>query len=355
MENLVARCADDLDDIVALTAPLWEELRGNRLFITGGTGFFGRWLLDSFLWANERFHLRSHAVVLTRNPQRVWEQAAHLANDAAITLHRGDVRDFEFPAGSFSHVIHAATEASAALNSAAPSTMLDTNVRGTRRCLEFAAACGARKFLLTSSGAVYGTPPSELTHVPETFTGGPDPLSCDSAYAEGKRMAELQCALAARSGGFKAKIARGFAFVGPHMEFEAHFAIGNFIRDLVEGQEIIVQGDGTAIRSYLYASDLMVWLWTILFRGENCRAYNVGSEHAVSIAELAAEVAHASQPPLTVKIRGESSGLPPQRYVPCTQRARQELGLTERVSLREAIEKTRRCYSRSQPMIASHV
>lgn len=345
--------AEDLNDIVALTAPLWDELRSSQIFITGGTGFFGCWLLESFIWANQCLGLKSRAVVLTRNPQRLREDAPHLANHPAIGLHRGDVRDFEFPAGSFSHVIHAATEASAVLNSTDPSTMLETNVRGTARCLEFAAACGAKKLLLTSSGAVYGPQPSELTHLPETFTGGPDPLWSDSAYAEGKRIAELQCALAARSGGFETKIARGFAFVGPYMQFDAHFAIGNFIRDQVEGQAIIVKGDGTAIRSYLYASDLMVWLWTILFRGENCRAYNVGSEHAVSIAELAAEVAQARQPRAKVEVRGQPAGLPPQRYVPSTERARRELGLQERVSLRAAISKTLRWYLRSVRAVAS--
>jgi dTDP-glucose 4,6-dehydratase len=345
--------ADDLDDVVALTAPLWDELRGSQIFITGGTGFFGCWLLESFIWANQCLGLKARAVVLTRNPQRLREQAPYLADDPAVSLHRGDVRDFEFPAGSFSHVIHAATEASAVLNSTDPSTMLDTNVQGTTRCLQFAAICGARKFLLTSSGAVYGPQPSELTHVPETLAGGPDPLSCNSAYAEGKRMAELQCALAARNSGCEMKIARGFAFVGPYMQFDAHFAIGNFIRDQAEGQAIIVEGDGTAIRSYLYASDLMVWLWTILFRGENCRPYNVGSEHAVNIAELAAEVAQARQTHVKVEFRGQHAGLPPQRYVPSTERARRELGLQERVSLREAISKTLRWYLRSRQAVAS--
>jgi len=345
--------ADDLDDIVALTAPLWDELRGSKIFITGGTGFFGCWLLESFAWANQRLALDSHAVVLTRNPQRLREQAPHLAGNPAISLHRGDVRDFEFPAGSFTHVIHAATEASAVLNSTDPSTMLDTNVRGTARCLEFAAARGARKLLLTSSGAVYGPQPSELTHLPETFSGGPDPLAGNSAYAEGKRIAELLCALGARSGGCAMKIARGFAFVGPYMQFDAHFAIGNFIRDQAESQTIVVTGDGTAMRSYLYASDLVAWLWTILFRGENCRAYNVGSEHAVSIAELAAEVARARQPHVKVEVRGKPAGLPLQRYVPSTERARRELGLQERVSLREAISKTLRWYLRSQQAVAS--
>src|SRR5208337_111237 len=160
------------------------------------------------------------------------------------------------------------------------------------------------------------------------------------AYAEGKRSAELLCALAA-SPRLATTVARCFAFAGPYMQLDAHFAIGNFIGDRLHDRPIRVLGDGSPVRSYLYASDLMVWLWTILFRGENCRAYNVGSERAVSMAELAAAVAQTASPHVEVEIRGQPTGLPPQRYVPSTERARQELGLQERVSLHAAISKTR--------------
>lgn len=336
--------AADLDEVLAATASDWEELRGGRLFITGGTGFFGCWFLETFTWINDHLNLSANAVVLTRNPERLRKQTPHLAEHAAIRFHQGDIRDFRFPAGQFTHVIHAATEASAVLNSQQPQVMLDTIVHGTNRCLEFAESSGARKFLLTSSGAVYGTQPPELSHVPETFSGGPDPLSLASAYGEGKRIAELQCVLASQAGKIQAKIARCFAFVGPYMKLDQHFAIGNFIHNALEGSPIVVKGDGTPFRSYLYAADLMIWLWTILFRGETCRAYNVGSEEAISIGELAQRVARVADPKVGVRITQPAGGLA-ARYVPCTARARTELGLQQRTSLEDAVRKTTRWFA----------
>src|ERR1017187_3768959 len=165
---------DDLDDFLAHTQGLWDELRGQRIFITGGTGFFGCWLLESFAWANDKLGLGASAVVLTRNPAAFQAKAPHLASHPAIQFHAGDIRSFSFPPGSFSHVIHAATEASAALNDANPLLMFDTIAEGTRRALEFAHKSGARKFLLASSGAVYGRQPAEVTHLPEDYAGGPD-------------------------------------------------------------------------------------------------------------------------------------------------------------------------------------
>jgi dTDP-glucose 4,6-dehydratase len=334
--------AEDLDCVLGATRELWEELRGGKLFITGGTGFFGAWLLESFAWANRALELNSSATVLTRDPGAFLRKAPHFASEPAIKFHEGDVRTFSFPSGQFSHVIHGATESSAVPGHQSPLLMLDTIVAGTRRCLDFAAACGARKLLLTSSGAVYGKQPSDVTHVSEDFRGGPDPLHPGSSYGEGKRVAELQCVLMGRAHELEVKIARCFAFVGPYMKLDAHFAIGNFIRDQLNGGPIVVSGSGAPFRSYLYAADLMIWLWTILFRGAPGRAYNVGSENAISISELAKQVARALEPRVEVEIRGNPvPGSLAERYVPSTARARAELGLLETVSICDAIRKTR--------------
>jgi nucleoside-diphosphate-sugar epimerase len=345
------RLAGDLDEILGRTEPLWQELRGQRILITGATGFFGCWLLESFAWANQRLNLSARAVGLSRHPELLGEKALHLAQDPAITLHAADVRHGDFPEGTFSHVIHAATEASAQLNREAPLVMFDTIVEGTRRALQFSIANSVTRFLLVSSGAVYGKQPAQLTHVSESFEGGPDCLDPAAAYAEGKRSAELLCSLVSTPR-LATTVARCFTFIGPYMPRDAHFAIGNFISDRLHDRPIQVRGDGSAVRSYLYASDLMVWLWTILFKGQTRRAYNVGSEEAVNIATLAGEVATALPPEPEIKIASSPiAGAPIHRYVPSTARAREELGLRAEVPLREAICRTHRWFSQNTPSL----
>jgi nucleoside-diphosphate-sugar epimerase len=338
MDNALS---NDLDDILQRTLPLWEEFRRERIFITGGTGFFGCWLLESFLWANDHLQLNASATVLTRNAENFRKKAPLLAAHPAIVLHEGDIRFFEWPLGHFSHVIHCATEASAQMIAEQPLRMLETIVDGTRRALDFAVSCGTRKFLLASSGAIYGKQPPELVLTPETYSGAPDPTNFKSSYGEGKRVAELLCSIYNGKEGLDIKIARCFAFVGPYLPIDTHFAIGNFIRDSLDGKEIFVNGDGRPYRSYLYAADLMVWLWTILINGFPMRPYNVGSENEIGIADLARLI--ASGGPNTSKIRiGEStvSGALPERYVPCTYRIRSELSVDETFPLQEAIRRT---------------
>lgn len=342
------RLAADLDHVLDHTRDLWDELRGGRIFITGGTGFFGCWLLESFAWANDRLGLNASALVLTRNLDSFRRKAPHLTVQPAICFHPGDVRTFEFPAGAFSHVIHAATESSARLNAEEPLTMFETIVDGTRRTLEFATRYDECKVLFTSSGAIYGKQPPHLTHIPEDYAGAPNPIDPNSAYGEGKRVAELLCTLSAKQNHIEAKIARCFAFIGPYLPLDIHFAIGNFIRDGLNRGPIIVRGDGTPIRSYLYAADLAIWLWTILFRGESCRAYNVGSEEALSIAEVAHFVAGQFPETIPVEVRGTPSlDRPFERYVPSTTRANRELALYRSVELKDAIYRTVKFFKES--------
>ena len=328
---------EDLGHILNNTAPLWNEMRNQRLFLTGGTGFFGSWLTESFLHINRSLNLNAHATILTRNAAAFTRKAPHLTREPALTLLEGDVRTFTFPNGDYEYVIHAATEASLKQIEEAPSEMLSTILEGTARTLEFAAAHGTRKLLFTSSGAVYGKQPANISHLSEDHPFDPDG---SNVYAEGKRAAEKMCADHA-SDSLEIKIARCFAFVGPHLPLDAHFAIGNFIRDAINNQPIAIAGDGTTRRSYLYAADLAIWLWTILFDAPSMHPFNVGSEETISIADLAHTITATLNPVLAVNIATlPVPGAAPAQYVPSTQLAQQFLGLKQHISLAEAVRRT---------------
>ncbi|HVT74536.1 MAG TPA: NAD(P)-dependent oxidoreductase [Lacunisphaera sp.] len=333
--------AADLDRILAQTRALWPDARGQSFFFAGGTGFVGRWLLESFAHANDTLGLGLRATVLSRDPAAFAARAPHLGRRADIGYVRGDMRNFAFPPGRFDHLVDAAADTDAWTRGRPSGDIVGTVTATTRRMLDFAAAAGVRNFLLVSSGAVYGRQPPELARIDEEHPGRPDPDDPAAAWARGKRVAEELCLGPAAATGLAVKLARAFTFVGPLLPLDAQFAVGNFIRDALAGGPIRVAGDGTPVRSYMYAGDLAAGLWTILFRGPAGRAYNIGSDEPIAIADLARLVAEVVRPGAEVAIAGRPvPGRRLERYVPAVDRIRRELGVAATVPLRDSIRQT---------------
>jgi dTDP-glucose 4,6-dehydratase len=352
---------EDLDGILAASPDVWAPLRGEHVFLTGGTGYYGCWFLESFAHANATLDLRASVTVLTRRPEAFRAKMPHLAIDPSIRLVRGDIRELD--AGDirrqlgaqapdhFEFMIHAAAETDSRLYESDPFAMVDTIVQGTRAALEFAREAGVQRFLFTSSGAVYGRQPAGMTHIPEHYAGGPDPALFDAlnTYAEAKRMAETLCASWHAAYGLETMIARPFATIGPHLALDWHFALGNFLADALAGRDIEIKGDGTPYRSYIYAADQAFWLWTILFRGAPARPYNVGSSDGRPLREVAEIVAAAVCPARGMRIaKPADPARTPERYVPDVSRIKNELGVKETVGLTDAIDRTLRWHRARQ-------
>ncbi len=339
----------DLDHILAHTGDLLSTLRDAHIFLTGGTGFFGHWLVEPLLHADRTLGLNLHLTLLTRSAARLRERSPHLAAHPATILLEADIRDFPLPSATdpFTHIIHAATDSGGQQTDQPAFFLAESILEGTRRVLAVAREHRTPHLLYVSSGAVYGRSSSTEAHIPETSTAGPDPLLLRSAYDEAKRMSEHLTVAYTEGTPTHATIARPFAFLGPHLPLDQHFAIGNFVGAALTNTPIHIRGDGSPIRSWLYVADLSIWLLTILLRGERNRAYNVGSEDAYTIADAARLTAETLRPDgcgsstLSIQIDGTPDPTAPMNsYVPSTHRARNELGLRQTISLPEALRRT---------------
>lgn len=330
----------DLIDVVSRCEGIWSDLQNARIFITGGTGFIGCWLLESLKYANEQKELGIHATILTRSAAAFQRKAPHLANYSAFEFWEGSVCDFTFPAGEYTHVIHGATDASADLNENNPLQMFTTVIEGTRRTLDLAVEKKVKRVLFMSSGAVYGQQPWDMPNVPESWLGGPSPVDARATYAEAKRAAEMLCAIYQKQFGLQIAISRIFALLGPYLSLGIHFAAGNFIRDAMAGKKVVVNGNGLPCRSYLYASDLTVWLLHMLVRADSCKPYNVGSDESISVKALAELVSNTLSDGQFEVLGAADIGWNPGRYVPDTNLIAQELGLKRTVGLEDAILRT---------------
>jgi len=306
----------------------------SHILFTGGTGFFGLALMRH--WQN----LGSSApevTVLSRNPERFVSLYPELAD--TVNLLKSDVIDqTSFPrAGKFTHMLHAAADSTLGPG-VSPMERFNQIVEGTRNALNFCLHRGVDRCLFVSSGAVYGPQPEHLEKIPEGFHGMPDPLDPMQSYGVAKRCAEHLCALYGERYQLQTVIARCFAFVGPDLPVNVHFAIGNFIRDALSAPEITIRGDGTPIRSYMDQRDLANWLQTLLLHGKAGQAYNVGNDVSISITDLAHSIRDLLSPEKAVRVLGDRvPNKAVNRYVPAVQKARFELQLVNTHTLQDAI------------------
>jgi dTDP-glucose 4,6-dehydratase len=322
---------EDLEAVFKSNEPFWSELKNQRIFLTGGTGFIGKWILETFLYANRKLDLNASILVLTRNAEAFNKSYPHLCQEN-VEFQTDDILHFPYTKGRFSHVIHLAGDSNACQET--DETVFSVLSKGTKRTLEFAETRDCEKFLFLSSGAFYGTQPLYVKKMHEAFSYQiTDSCEAGFSYRMGKRVAEKHV----MQSSLKVKIARLYCAIGPYQNLNAHFAASQFIKDGLEKKPITITGHPETVRSYLYASDMASWLWRILFKGGSKHPYNVGSDEAFTIPHIAKEISkHFESDCVLDPPKGRSI---PTRYVPSIERAF-GLGLDVSIPFKRAVAKT---------------
>jgi len=309
-----------------------------KILITGGTGFFGKSLLE-FLKSSNISNEISEIYLNSRNPKKILSFFSESSFPFKLSLIEQDLtKKFDFDI-EIDYVIHAAAESGSSLGFDNPLEMRNVIVEGTKNVLDFAKRKKIKRILFISSGAVYGPQPSNIDAIQEDCLNAPNTLLPENAYGCAKRQAENLFSLYAKHYNINFVIARCFAFVGPYLPLDQHFAIGNFINDGLLNRDITIKGDIRTIRSYLFADDLCDWLFKILLKGDRGEAYNVGSDEKINIHQLAKLVSQCFNGKSVIKIVGENTSNA-NTYVPNVDKIKNELNAKQNYDLIESINKT---------------
>lgn len=307
-----------------------SKLNNSNILITGGTGLFGKSILDALIFMHNFYEFK--ITVLSRNKNNFLFNYPKY-NLEFINFISGDIRNFDCKRQDFDYIIHAATPASAKLEEENPKEMYSVILEGTKNIIDIAKDMNVKKLLFTSSGAVYGEQYQSIKSFKEDYQGIPI-----TYYGKAKKISENIFL----NSNINVSIARCFAVTGPHLNLNIHFAIGNFIKDAIENRDIIINGDGRPLRSYLYTADLVIWLLAILLKSENKSIYNVGGRNGISIYDLAKKVSkQVNNYTGKVDILTKSNyNYPTPKYIPNNKKIIKELGVKENYTLDEAIKRT---------------
>jgi len=313
------------------------SINTKSLMVIGGSGFFGKSILDCFKRGHlDRWHVGS-IIVIARNASSLKFSHPELVQNGVTLINLDISRAVSLPWADY--VIHAAASTDSVRYQTNANEEQENILRGVRNYCNLARSFQRDSAIVfCSSGAIYGQQPSLMAslseeYIPSSMNGLPSPKK---VYAVAKQKAELEVKLLG-SDGCKVSIARCFAFIGRYLPLNQHFAVGNFIDHGLKGLPITVNAKHQVIRSYLYADDLVDWLMAIASKSSNkCPVFNVGSEESVDIRVLALKVANHFD--ASVHVSEITSDIV-DRYIPCIDRAK-EIGCKVTYSLDAAIEKT---------------
>jgi len=325
-----------------------SQLNNSCVLITGASGFMGIWLTELFNYLIKMQKLNLKLVLLARDFTFAKREAQHLyEQNKNINIICDDIRSIHELPEDVEWIIHAAASPDLRVHNSQPIFASQTITQGTLTLLECAARLPKLKGLLNiSSGYVYGYHTTKELITEKSFDGF-DPSIFSVAYMEAKRYAESLCTLFRNQFRLPIINVRPFSFVGPYQSVDAPWAVNNFINDMVNNQSIRIQGDGTAVRSYMYGADMAWWLLNMLLRGESGRSYNLGNPKAITLKELAEKIMHLSGNEIEINHSRALLKSKPSIFVPSVDLAQAEMGLRMQFDIDEALSRTIQWYKQA--------
>jgi nucleoside-diphosphate-sugar epimerase len=276
----------DILDLYHLNLP-WGELLGTNIMIAGATGLIGSCLVESLMKNPKRNY---NVYALGRNECRAHQRFSEFSNDKAFHFIKFDVTKPFDKNIRFDYIIHTASDANPKFYATQPVEVMKANVNGVINMMEYGLAHDMKRFLYVSSGEIYGEGNGGVLN--EEYSGYVDCLKLRSCYPSSKRAAETLCISYIEEYGADAVIARPCHVYGPHFTDSDNRVYAQFIRNVLDGKNIIMKSNGKQLRSWCYVIDCVSALLYILLKGEKGHAYNIADKNScVTIRELAEMIA----------------------------------------------------------------
>ena len=328
---------EDVKECAMSTLP-WERMAGCNVLVTGATGLLGSCLVEVLMQCPCQ---DLHVYAAGRNEERARHLFWDCVDSPRFHLLKYDVTQPLESEVSFHYVIHAASNASPSFFAKNPVEVMKANLIGTANLLDYGIAHDLRRFLYVSTGEIYGE--GDGNPFVEDYSGYVNTMSARSCYPSSKRAAETLCAAYVAEYGMDIVVARPSHTYGPHFTESDNRAYAQFIRNVLNGEDIVMKSDGAQYRSWCYVVDCVKGLLYVLLKGKTGEAYNVADTYSnISIRQLAEMVAEigGSKVVLDLPSDTERKGYNPVTKSVFSTEKLESLGWCVKGTMREKMEAT---------------
>jgi nucleoside-diphosphate-sugar epimerase len=291
----------DLKYITAGNLP-WETLKNKTILISGASGFLPSYMVETLLYLNEKMNFDIKVVGLVRNLKKAEERFAYYRDSKNMKLIFQDVCEEIKINEDIDYIIHAASLATPKLFRQDPVGTILPNVMGTTNLLKLAVEKKVKTFLYFSTTGVYGHVDESCYPIKEDCFGSLNPADLASCYIESKRMGENMCIAWMHQYGVPVKIVRPAIIYGPGLKLDDGRSFADFISNIVNNQDIVLYSEGKVIRNFCYLADATLGFFIVMLKGKFGQAYNVATDHEISIIDLAKRLAEKVFPERRLKI-----------------------------------------------------
>lgn len=312
-----------------------EKLKNKEVLITGGSGFIGIWLTQLLIYLNDKYNFNITLYLIARHTNSGLDTI--IENRKDVVFIKGDIRNIrEFPK-DVSYIVHAASSPDNRIYMSNPIDSMSIIADGTKNSMENALLLEKlEKIVHLSSGQIYGSLDSH--NITENDCGKLNSNSITAIYPEAKRYAETLTNAYRSLHKLPIVQVRPFSFIGPFMSLNKPWAINSFIRDVIKTNNIRILGNGKPVRSYMYPTDMVLWILTILLHGKSGAAYNLGSDMGISLEEVAQKIKNIVGNNVSIEILNMNTSC--SEFVPNIDYVKQELGLNITVNIDDTLKQS---------------
>jgi dTDP-glucose 4,6-dehydratase len=332
---------EDLRFLLDYKDDIWKKFDNKKIFITGATGFFGRNILSSFYFVQKSSIYNFNVTSLIRDKNFFFDPSITSSSKKNFNVIEGGLEKLTQIKNIYDVLIHLADQQATheiyTNNKISETEIVMRSKKNISYVFDFIHNNDIKSFIYVSSGAVY-----DKKDIKEGISESDKLINKKNSkyynFSINKITTEKEIKKEFSKTNLNYYILRAFTFAGPHLFIDKKkFAFVDFFYNCINNKDIIIYGNPSSTRSYLYSYELVIWCLRLISHNSSSGCYNLGSSYETTIQNLAIAIKDITRSKVTIS--SNSMFVNKNYYVPNTRLIEKKTGLSQKILFKEIVKR----------------